>query len=306
MAALALEELNRGLSEAELLHGQLSLQGVSAQELMRQLAEGGYLKPEVFIHPVESQIQFKNRKFQILSLPNSDPTSFSLQVEVSPKMLKTGLLDESAYVRLFTLDYLLHVEKTHPVILVLKGLTFEDHHFLVSRYGELLRSEGFLGKVPKKIPRPLLEKIKELISHAKSESEIANSIFFAVQYTDLRPKAEIPIIIHMLNSRYPVTFLVHFFKAYPRTLVEKFSVPFKEGYGDKWEILMEIFSHFTDSKILLDALYYSLAHRKEAHFAVFEDKIISTWEKMSKIKFEGDLKPFEVWLKMKKKGYKWE
>lgn len=298
-AALALEEYNRAFHEAELLHGKLPVHDTPAREILRQLEEGGYLNLRIWTDFPMLELEFQQGKFLFSSVQSTDPKSYPLRVNLPNQMIKKGLVDSSIPVRLFSLEYLQSISTSKPVILALKGLLKETEPFIIQKYGLLLRSEGYVEKIPRKVPKSFAQKVKTLWKESQALPEKANALFLAIQYTDFKPNPEIPVLIHMMDNKYPIVFLIRLFSAYPRSLLEKFIVPFQEGYGDKWELLMEIFSHFTDSKPLLETLYYALEHRKEVHFASFEQRITTTWEKISGIPFEENLNPYRNWIDQK-------
>ena len=298
----ALEEINRAFQEAELIHGKLEVDHVPAKEIFNQLKNGGYTNSRIWLQFPMENLVFENGLFKLPDLSNLEAFRSSKYPEIPIDFIRKAFQDSMPPVRLYALEYLTKNPEVKLLESILNGFIEEKEEFLELKYGELLRLEPYLSESAKEIQPSLIQKIEKYSKSNLILDHRANALFFAIQYTKLRPEADIPTLITMMDSGYPVKFLVRLFTEYPISLLESFITPFREGYGDKWELLLEIFSNFSNSKSILETMYYALEHRKEAHFASFQDKIITVWEKVSQIPFEGDLIIYRDWINKKFKN----
>ena len=257
---------------------------------------GGYLNPDIWIRFPQEKLFFHEGIFQYPVLKNLNSSSYSSNLTLPLEYLKQALGESIPAVRLFALNYLRKNNLTELVPSILTGFLNEEEDFLIKKYGQLLRSDLYQDKVPKNVPSSFLVKVQNYWETSVDLDHKANALFFAVQYTQFRPEPEIPILITMMDNGYPLKFLVRMFSAYPLHHLEAFITPFQQGYGDKWELILEIFLHFPSSEPILKAMFHALENRQEAHFASFQNKIIAAWERVSGITFEGETAVYQHWM----------
>ena len=292
-------EANRALAEVRLLHGDINLAGLSPRQVVEELRAKGYFKPPAgSCHDWQMDpLKLSKGTFISACYGELDEAFLKREVSVSKGYLKRAMLDPSSALRAFTLQYLKEKTKIAPVKFVLRAFLRERNEELLDGYVDLLKTKRFVKAALKlrKIPRSLQSRIHKLNERATSKKEKAQALFLSVMFTEDRPEAEVPIVLYQLDEGYAQTYLIKLFKAYPPKLVEEFTIPFREGYGDKQRELLRIFIHFTDNSAILKALRYGLERRKEAHFSSFEFELIGAWQKMTNIPYHGSIEPFITW-----------
>ncbi len=302
-SALTIAEANRALAELRLLHGKVSLGNLTPRQLLSELESKGYFRPPAgCAHDwIFDPLTLKDERFLSLKFGELKREEYSVSVRLPKPLLKRAMLDDLPQVRSFVISYLATQKEIAPVKFVLRAFLREENSELVKGFISLLKAKRYVkaSLKLKKVPRSLKIRIHKLVEKARTKEEHAQALFLAVMFTKMRPSINIPLIIYQLDEAYAIAYFVKLFRAYPSSIIEEFTVPFREGYGDKHRELLQIFIRFKENKKILSALKYALEHRNEDHFAEMEFAIIGAWQKMTKIRYEGTIRPYIEWYKTK-------
>jgi len=186
-----------------------------------------------------------------------------------------------------------------PILPLIRALESENHPFFLARFARVLKKPLWYGALQKesrrKTSKSFSESLIKLHKTANDRHKKAVLFFFSLALTKIRPEPEIPVLMTLIDEHYPIEFLIKTFKQYPPDLIETFAEPFEKGYGNKFDTLVKLFSHFPKNRIILKALYQGLIHRNEGHFQMIEGQLIKTWAKITKIPWSGSDQPYKDW-----------
>lgn len=298
----AVGEMNRALAELRLRHGKLRLD-MDPAEAVRQLVAEGYMKLDLpWSQELDPVRIVEGLRFESLAHGGISASERSVEVGVENAYLKRALLDEDPRLRWFVLAQLRTRPHESPVKFVLRGFLRERRLDLVQSYVQLLKTERFIRAAERieKIPGSLEKRIRAYARAARTPDQRAQALFLAIMFTEHRPEVDLPLLVHSIDMDFAFPYLLRLFKAYPPRWIEAFARPLKMGFGDRHELLMELFTHFQDRYPCMQALAFAFVNRRKRHFALLEPAIVRIWEKMSGLSHEGSDRPFLEWYHARK------
>jgi len=296
VSAVVVAEYNRALAEVRLLHGDVDLQNRPARRIAEELVHQGYAHPAPPFEFDWDPLQLDGYTFRSARWNTLPPPTAAFE-DVPVQFVKLGLLDDDPRVRWSVLRHLGSRRSIAPVKLVLRGYLQESHPHLDEAFLRLLATPRYVSAACEltDVPTALRDKIRALVDRARTVPERGSALFLAVMFTDLRPPADIPIVVWQFDQDYPVPYFVRLFRRYPASLLEAFVVPFRDGYGDKHAHLLRVFMAFPENPRILDALLDALRRRREGHFAPLQRDIERAWAALTDIPYQGDDGPWLAW-----------
>lgn len=287
----AITELNRAMSEVTLYHGKINLTNAPAKKVAGDLFREDYCYEKTAFILSYDGLTLKNYCFSSSEYEDKDDEQLAEHTlkQLPKSYLQRGLIEGNPMIRNFILQYLSTSESPRPYKSIARALITEDYECLFEDYIKLLNKDLKLKISPEKMDR--------LLTRAETLREKSRALFIAVMFSDVKAKAPIETLVHQFDRDYPINYFVKLFKSYPPSLLETFTEPFLEGYGDKQGRILEVFINFRDRPEIMKALYLALKSRGKGHFERFYGDVIEAWEKITGIKFTGSIDPYVKWYR---------
>jgi hypothetical protein len=297
-AHLVVAEANRAYAELKMLYNFDAFGERGPKEIIRELQRAGFFHNEGYCDLQNIDIVFSDDTFKSASAAGyAALTGPDIPAHLIVKSLKN---QENTDLRIFLLWHLQRfqyegINLTEPLI---DALEKEKNADLYPVYAGILQQPHYFSGFSAKSSAKLGGALEMAFKGAESQENKGALLFLSFAFSDFRPEmVETPVIISLIDNNYPFDFILSVFKHYPLSLIEEFTVPFKEGYGDKFEVLLALFARFPESRKCMQSLAYALINRSRRHFAFFQGDIIKTWEELTGLEWQGVETPFIEWYK---------
>lgn len=301
-SAQMVEELNRVVNHLKMIHGdQFTPENLDLNQLIVEMKSKGYLNPNVYINFSRDPVTWKSGQILSIAYQSQINTNLDENYKYSFEHLYRALNHENdPYIKLFALHNLRNQKaSTKAIDAVVKALMSERDYEITRRFVNYLSSHIIFESLPKNIkelaPELFKIRIRKMATNAQNYEQKSTALFLNVVFSNHLPSIDASTLMYCIDRDFPEAFLVKVFSRYPQTYLEKFIVPFKEGYGSHFLTLLKIFEKFPQNKKILSALNYALVNKEKGHFNFHQGEIIHSWSRITKIVYRGNDSVYLDW-----------
>ena len=296
-----LEEGNRSIIQFKNLHPDHDLSEKKAEVLIQQLREGGYFSKSIFYDPLIHPVFFNSLNFEVEAKMQFDPAILDgLIVEdyIIPTILEGHDHPTSQLLALEILERKLDSAMTIQLLksyLKSANSAVREKTIAMLKHEKILAGRASFRTAEEFSDYKLQKEILRTTINAKSKTQKCEAHYLSYLFSKYKAPVDAEMVMYCMDSDYPDQFFLDLFQSYPKVLAHSFIKPFREGYGVHFQILLKIFKQMMDDSQIREAMVYALVHRQEGHFQKHQNSIISVWEQLTAIPFNGTIDAYLKW-----------